>query len=266
MLETEILHNDTTSLTLHGAYNNSTSTDGIKPARGYNKDGHPDCKQIVFRVNVTSAGHVPISYMAYDGNTSDNETHIPNWDKLRELLGKDDFVYVTDSKGGDTENLGYIAGNGGKFISMLPATRREVKEFHTCLKTGEVPWEKGYEPGNSRKKGEFTTYLTFEETKSREGYRIVWIHSDSKAQPDAMRRQQKIAEACKKLQTLASKLNIYKLKTGVQIQQAVDKAVKGVGDYVVCKIIEHTQSQTNRARKSRSQHPHQRSISHKLST
>ena len=47
-LETKILHNDTTSLTLRGAYNNSTTIDGIKPARGYNRDGHPDCKQIVF--------------------------------------------------------------------------------------------------------------------------------------------------------------------------------------------------------------------------
>lgn len=33
-LETEKLHNDTTSLTLRGAYNNC-STEGIKPARGY---------------------------------------------------------------------------------------------------------------------------------------------------------------------------------------------------------------------------------------
>ena len=239
-LETEILHNDTTSLSLHGAYNNSTSTDGIKPARGYNKDGYPDCKQIVFGVNVTEDGHVPISYMAYNGNTTDDKTHIPNWNKLREVLSKDDFVYVTDSKGSDTKILGHIAGHGGKFISMLPATRREIKEFHTRLKNEEIPWEKGYEQEDSRKKGKFTTYLTLEEAKSHEGYRIVWVHSDSKAQHDAQRRQRQIAEACKNLQTLAPKLNRRKLKTRVQIQQAVDKAVKGVSNYVVCEIIEHT--------------------------
>ena len=117
---------------------------------------------------------------------------------------------------------------------------REVKEFHTCLKSKEIPWEKGYEQENSRKKGEFTTYLTYEEAKSQEGYRIVWVHSDTKAQQDAFRRRSKVAEACKELQTLASKLNRYQLKTRDQIQQAIDKAVKGVGDYVTYTIKEHT--------------------------
>jgi transposase len=238
-LETEILHNDTTSRTKRGAYNNCTTTNGIKPARGYNKDGHPDCKQIVFGLNVTEDGHVPISYMAYDGNIRYHETHIPNWNKLRELLGKDNFIYVTDSKGGDMENLGHIASNGGKFISMMPASRREAKEFYTSLKTEKIPWEKGYCLENSRKKGEITTYLTFE-AKSREGYRIVWVHSVSYAQQDAGHRQRKIAVVCKNLQTLSSKRGSYQLKNRAQIQQAVLTALEGVGDYVVCKIIEHT--------------------------
>ena len=237
-LITNILHNDTTSLTLRGAYDNSTTTDGIKPARGYNKDGHPDCKQIVFGLNVTEDGHVPISYMAYNGNTSDSDTHIPNWDKLRELLCKDDFIYVTDSKGADMENLAHIAGNKGKFISILPATRLEVKEFRNRLiRSKEIAWEEGLSIENSRKKGEFTNYHTFE-TKSREDYRIVWVHSDTKARQDAMLRQKNTA--CQKLQTIANKLNRYQLKTREKIQQVVEKAIEGVKDYVAIQITEHT--------------------------
>lgn len=238
-LETNILHNDTTSLTLHGAYDNSSNTDGIKPARGYNKDGHPDCKQIVFGLNVTEDGNVPISYTAYNGNTSDSETHIPNWDKLRELLSKEEFIYVTDSKGANMENLSHIARHGGQFISVLPATRLEVKDFHNRLKNKEVIWLSGLSQENSRKKGDFTTYQTFE-TTSREGYRIIWVLSSTKALQDARQRQQKIATAWQKLQTLESKLNRYKLKTLAQIQKAVDKALEGVGEYVFCQITEHT--------------------------
>lgn len=239
-LMTDTLHNDTTSLTLRGAYENSATTDGIKPARGYNKDGHPDCKQIVFGLNVTGDGHVPISYMAHDGNTNDSGTHIPNWDKLRELLNKEDFIYVADSKAADIENLNHIAGNGGKFISVLPSTRSEVKEFRKRLKNGEkIAWKEGYCQENSRKKGEFTTYHTFE-TKSKEDYRILWIHSDSKARADAMKRQKKINTASQELQNIANNLNRYQLKTREKIEGAVQKATKGVEDYVVFQITEHT--------------------------
>jgi len=42
--------------------------DTIQLKRGYNKDGRPDCKQIVFGLNITEDGHVPISYPVYDGN------------------------------------------------------------------------------------------------------------------------------------------------------------------------------------------------------
>jgi transposase len=239
-LMTNVLHNDTTSLTLRGAYDNSTTTDGIKPARGYNKDGHPDCKQIVFGLNVTGDSHVPISYMAHNGNTSDSDTHIPNWDKLRELLRKDDFIYVTDSKGADMENLAHIAGNEGKFISVLPATRLEVKEFRNRLiRSKEIAWEEGMRIENSRKKGEFTNYHTFE-TKSREDYRIVWVHSVSYARLDAKLRQKKIDAACQKLQTIANKLNRYQLKTREKIQQVIEKAIEEVKDYVAIQLTEHT--------------------------
>jgi transposase len=167
----------------------------------------------VFGLNVTEDGHVPISYMAHNGNTSDSDTHIPNWDKLRELPRSDDFIYVTDNKGADMENLAHIAGNRGKLISVFPATRLEVKEFRNRLKSEEeMTWEESLSIENSRKKGEFTNYHTFD-TKSREDYRIIWVHSDSKARQDAMLRQKKIDSACQKLQSIANKLNRYQLKT-----------------------------------------------------
>ncbi|OAD19953.1 transposase (IS4 family protein) [Candidatus Thiomargarita nelsonii] len=137
-LETECIHNDTTTITLQGAYNEASQGGAVKPARGYNKDGHNNCKQIVFGLNVTADGSVPISYRALDGDTSDSETHIPNWEKIRNELGRVDFTYVADSKLCSMENLEYLAGNGGKFITIMPANRQEVKDFHERIATEEI--------------------------------------------------------------------------------------------------------------------------------
>lgn len=60
------------------------------------------------------------------------------------------------------------------------------------------------------------------------------------AQQDVEHRQQKISVACQKLQAIADKLNRYQLKTREKIQQAVDKALEDVKDYVDSQIIEHT--------------------------
>ncbi len=69
-LETRIVHNDTTTITCKGEYNNPEELDAVQLKHGYNKDGHPSFQQIVFGLNITEDGHVPISYQVYDGDTS----------------------------------------------------------------------------------------------------------------------------------------------------------------------------------------------------
>ena len=45
-------------------------------AFGHNKDHRPDLKQLVYSLAVTADGAVPVHYKTYDGNTSDDKTHI----------------------------------------------------------------------------------------------------------------------------------------------------------------------------------------------
>ncbi len=122
------MHNDSTSVTFAGAYNDE-DPQAVKLRQGYNKDHRPDCKQIVFGLNITEDGHVPLSYQLYDGNQADVSTHIPNWEQLRVLLGKADFIYVADSKLCSYENLRTIDENGGLFITVVPRNFNEVKGF-----------------------------------------------------------------------------------------------------------------------------------------
>jgi transposase len=135
-LITEKIHNDSTSVSFSGAYEDE-DPDAVKLLQGFNKDHHPDCKQLVFGLNVTEDGHIPLSYQVYKGNQADVTTHIPNWEQLRKLLGKDDFIYVADSKLCSYENLGTLHQNGGLFIPVMPRTFHEVKDFLVSVREGE---------------------------------------------------------------------------------------------------------------------------------
>ena len=55
------IHNDSTTVSFAGAYIRQ-NPDAIQIKFGHNKDHRPDYKQIVFGLNITEDGHVPISY------------------------------------------------------------------------------------------------------------------------------------------------------------------------------------------------------------
>ena len=167
-LETNRIHNDTTSITFAGEYA-VPEKGAVKLLHGFNKDHRPDCKQIVFGLNIVADGHVPLSFDLFDGNRTDDTTHRVNWDGLRDLLEKEDFIYVADCKLCSAENLHHIAAHGGKFITVVPKNRQDVKRFYDHLATHEVSWEDGYEIESSRKKGEFIRYRTYEAEPSQEG-------------------------------------------------------------------------------------------------
>jgi len=181
-LQTERIHNDSTTVSFAGAYS-SQNSDAVKITYGHNKDHRPDYKQIVFGLNITEDGHVPLTYQLFDGNQADVTTHIPNWNGLREFLEKEDFVYVADSKLCSVDNLHHIDVNEGTFITLVPKNRNETKDFYDRLRQGEeINWEEAYSHQHSRKKDKLVRYSTYDEATTWEGYRIVWVHSRVKMQ------------------------------------------------------------------------------------
>jgi transposase len=231
-LLTDEIHNDSTTVTFIGKYD-TPDPEAVKLKHGHNKDFRPDCKQIVFGLNITSDGHVPLSFKLFDGNTTDDVTHIPNWNVLRTLLEKEDFIYVADCKLCSLENMIHIAENGGLFITIIPKGRNEVKQFLGHLKKNEVEWKDAFEVESSRKKGKITIYKTIEPARTKNGFRIIFVHSSSKKADDEGRRRKKIDKAIVQLEELSPKLNAYHLKTKKEIKAAVDdicKPVKGLID------------------------------------
>jgi transposase len=242
-LETERIHNDSTTISFAGAYDHQ-NPDAVKLTFGHNKDNRPDYKQIVYGLNITEDGHVPISYQAFDGNQADVTTHIPNWDNLREFLATEDFYYIADSKLCSVDNMHHIEVNGGTFITIMPKNRKEVSEFRERLQQGEeIEWQPAFSKEHSRKKGELITYKTYAEERSWEGYSIVWVHSSSKEKQDNHTRERRVSKAEENLKNLESGINQYYLKTRKQIEKAISTACKGAGDLICVEIIEEKTTQ-----------------------
>jgi transposase len=250
-LETDYVHNDSTSVTFSGRYE-SQSPDAIHLEHGHNKDHRPDLKQIVFGLNITEDGHVPLSYQAYDGATADIATHQPNWDSLRTFLDKTDFTYIADCKLYSSENLQHIDQHGGKFITLAPKNIKEIKQFIARIKEGEViNWQAAYEVQNNRKTGRKDVFQTYDNERSAAGYRIVWVHSSTKEARDKNTRQGRLEKAEKKLAELSPRLNRYYLKTAQQINKAVADICSGTGEQLTVEIKEQKSTETGQVKAGR---------------
>ena len=64
---------------------------------------------------------------------ADDRTHRDTWDLLCKLVGRSDFLYVADCKLASTENMAYVHGHGGRFLTVLPRTRSEDRLFREAL-------------------------------------------------------------------------------------------------------------------------------------
>jgi transposase len=223
-LETRRIHFDTTTVTFSGQYESSRNEPRI--TFGYNKDHRPDLKQLVFGLNVTADGAVPLLHHVWSGNRTDDSVHRRNTDDLRHLLGHDDFVYVADGKLCTFDNLQAIAEYGGKFVTVLPRTRREDVRFRDKLRQRPARWRTLLKVPNRRRKDELPDlYSTCPgPAATDDGYRLIWVRSSQKACLDAQLRLDEIRKAEIELPELS--LNRRALKTARSIRQTVRTILK----------------------------------------
>ncbi len=119
----------------------------------------------------------------------------------------------------------------------MPKNRNEVKKCHAHIKTHDIPWTYAFEIPDTRSSVESTVYHVYEGEKTREKYRITWVHSSAKAILESITRQKLIDNTLKNLEELASKLNRYNFKTRPQIKKACSSTIKPAKDYINCKIV-----------------------------
>ena len=227
------LHNDSTSIRFSGSYHGGDGhTRGGKPTaritRGHSKDHRPDLKQLVWILTITADGAVPIAYRVADGNTVDDTTHIATWDHLVALLGRHDWLYVADCKLATRDNMDHIARAGGRFVSILPASRSEEGQFRDWVVDHDPEWVHAHTRPARRQDDPDDVYCTVEAPwPSAEGYRIVWVRSSAKTTRDAESRHDRIARGIAALDGLNQRLASPKtrMRTTVAVEQAATAAL-----------------------------------------
>ena len=226
------LHNDSTTVTFYGAYT-AAAEEGQRGGRGtpaitwgHNKDHRPDLKQLLYTLTVSDDGGVPVYFTTASGNVADDRTHVATWDLLYQLVGHADFLYVADCKLASVENMTHIAARGGRFVTVLPRTRKEDKQFRErlCVGAGAVRWNALYEVKD--KDGELVDRWTVcgDESLSSDGFRLLWYHSTRKAGLDMATRQRRIAQTVQALTELRGRLT--GPRTRFRKRQVVEQAVE----------------------------------------
>jgi transposase len=146
-IETPWLHQDTTTLSLYGAYagtepgradtNEETVEDPVspvapRPAYGHSKDGRPDLKQVLLSLGVSGDGGLPLRLGIRDGNTSDS-TETPVALEECVALGLEGMVgIVADSKAYSQRTLGLCREQSIGLVTLVPRTcgvRQELEAW-----------------------------------------------------------------------------------------------------------------------------------------
>ena len=245
------LHNDSTTITFHGAYADATQEEKrcertrMAITWGYNKDHRPDLKQLLYILTVSRDGAIPLYFQVASGNVADDQTHRATWDLLCRLVGRPDFLYVADCKLATSENMAHIRQHHGRFLTVLPRTRKEDRTFRDSLSSGLVQWRHIHDKRNDT--GEIVDRYSVCEPAllSVEGYRLVWYHSTRKADQDACTRNQQIQRAMTELGELRLRLSSprTRYRQRAKVAEAVEGILtaRGVESWIVTEIDERTE-------------------------
>jgi transposase len=235
------LHNDSTSVALYGNYSAAAEPVAQGGRRlpaitwGHSKDHRPDLKQLLFTLTLTRDGGVPVYFSVDSGNTNDDTTHRQTWDTLARLVGGPDFLYVADCKLASHDNLCHIAGQQGRFITVLPRGRREDSEFRRRLRESPpaVEWEdcwireeENLRPGDVRPPKVVDVFRTCsQESVTSDGFRLIWYHSRRKAELDEVSRGKRSQRAIRELEKLQTRLSSprTRFRQREMVQRAVSK-------------------------------------------
>ncbi len=260
-VELDELHNDSTTITLHGDYEHAERERSLRGqlrlavTHGHNKDHRPDLKQLLYILTVSRDGAVPVQFRVQSGNTTDDRSHLATWELLRRLTGRCDFLYVADCKLATAENMAHLHRHGGRFLSVLPRTRGEDAAFHATVLQGQARWRAIHEKRDEVGRVVDRVSVHEPEQTSVEGYRVLWYQGVVKAGLDALTRHRRLERALGQLATLRQKLTSPRTRhrERAQVAQAVEAILHdgGVEGWITAEISEETIATYRQQRRGR---------------
>ena len=248
------LHNDSTTIRFCGQHHSSRRGRWVRGQRapwityGYSKDHRPDLKQLLYGMTTTLDGGVPVQFRCDDGNTNDTTTHWGTWTALRDLHGGPDFLYVADSKLCTMENMEAIHNAKGRFVTVLPRSRREDAQFREWIQSNEPTWEVVWDRPNPRRRyGPRDVWMVHRPLiPSREGWPVTWVFSTLLRLHQEHRRQENILRATQEIKALQAQLAgpRPRLRSQFLIEERLKEIVSRlrVSDYIRAWVYEKKES------------------------
>lgn len=222
-IDSELCHNDTTSVSVYGDCDNNKTEKSIRITFGYSKKNRQDLKQFVWSLSVSSDSGFPLFQKAYSGNTADVETYVEQWHNLIDLLGRRDFLYVADSKLATHENMAHIHDNEGFFIAPLPMYESYKVVLHQAVSEHDheilIPYKDRFNRG-------FEVPVTFRHEEKDYQFRMIILYDHGVAERKRRSLDNRVEKTNEAFRELSGKLNKYKLKTRKAIDDACQSILK----------------------------------------
>jgi transposase len=176
------LHSDTTSVSVHGVYDNEA--DGLGITFGYSKDHRPDLRQ--FKVGLTlTKDAIPILGDVFDGNENDQQWNQEMLEWLSTWIAPEkrgETLLVCDSALVTKENLLRLSEHGYRFVSRLPNSFEQAELARVEAMHSPGKWQEVGKLARHPRKGT-AEYSLLETDWDIEGrpYRLIVVHSTSLA-------------------------------------------------------------------------------------
>ncbi len=220
-IESQACHNDTTSVSMYGDADNNNTEQSIQITYGHSKKHRKDLKQFVWSMSVSSDHAFPLFQKAYSGNTADVTTYVEQWQRLIDLIGRRDFLYVADSKLICHQTMAHIHDNDGFFVAPAPMYESYKKVFEDALDNHDRQWLIEYK-GRFNRGFEVPMDFKYEDKDYRLRMIILFDHGLLARKQKTL--QNRIDKTQKAFEQISTKLNRYKLKS----YDAIDKACSAI--------------------------------------
>jgi transposase len=174
---------------------------------GYSRDKRPDCVQVVIGLVVTPEGF-PLAYEVMAGNTADKTTLKTFLEKIEQLYGKAERIWIMDRGIPTEKNLEAMRAADPKIYYLVGTPKGRLRRYEKKLL--ELPWQEV--------RAGVQVKLLPEEQEL-----YVLAQSNDRIQKErAMRRRQlkKLWQRLKEIQTMTLKRDQLLLKLGAARQQA----------------------------------------------
>jgi transposase len=220
-IESHACHNDTTSVSMYGDADNNRTDQSIEVTFGHSKKHRRDLKQFVWSMSVSSDHAFPLFQQAYSGNTADVTTYVEQWQRLIDLLGRRDFLYVADSKLITHETMAHICDNDGFFVAPAPMYESYKTVFEDALDSHDRQWLIPYKERFNRG---FEVPMDFKYEGRDYHLRMIILFDHGLCRRKQKTLHNRVHKTKTAFEHISGKLNRYKLKS----YDAIDKACSAI--------------------------------------